>query len=84
MKRGKGLLMEHGLSCASAYYSKNGGFYSPISGFPVALFDPNGFVVIHTEDELQHAPFQYGIRLNVSSPGISAHPRYKKCPHSHW
>ena len=83
MKAGETLILEHGLSCAKGYYSKDGRFYNQISHFPVALFDPNGYVIIYSETELRQAPFQYGVRLKVSRFGISGHTRYVHCPHRH-
>ncbi len=83
MKAGETLILEHGLSCAKGYYSKDGRFYNQITHFPVALFDPNGYVIISSEAELRQAPFQYGVKLKVSGPGISGHHRYQPCPHRH-
>ena len=83
MKPGETLILEHGLSCTKGYYSRDGRFYNQIVDFPVALFDPNGYVIIYSESELRQAPFQYGIRLKVSGAGISEHPRYVRCFHLH-
>ena len=78
MHLGERLRIEHGLNVQKAYYSQNGGFYNQQHYVPVALFDPEGYVIVHTNEEFDYAPFSHKQSLHVR-PGIAAHPRYVQC-----
>ena len=79
---GERLVREHELNCEKGYLNDRGKFYNPVSHFPVALFDTHGYLVVYSGNELKVPPFQDSQRLNVTAPGISAHPHYVRC-HGH-
>ena len=86
---GRELLAQHiesgliDLRVVRAYYSKEGNVYSIPKEYPVALFDPRGFVIIESEKDITHSP---RLRLNAMldvSGGISSLDSYSECGHSH-
>ena len=51
--------------------------------YPVALFDPNGYVIINSAKDIQKSPsIEIGANLNVRR-GISNLPGYVHCDHIH-
>ena len=80
---GSRLLREHALACRKGYYSKDGTPYQKPVDFPVALFDPDGYLVIPNEDSMLSSPYlNVGKRVSVPM-GISSAPRYHACGHRH-
>lgn len=65
MAKGRELARELGINCKQALYSERGNFYAPINGYPCALFDKKGFVVINSPDELSDFGVKIRKRTNV-------------------
>ena len=80
MKKGLGgrLSREYGVEAVQSLYSETGGWYNIPSSFPIALWDPYGYVVFRTEEEYLNSPYlRRGKRLNVPN-GISSIPGYSR------
>ncbi len=86
---GKELLTQHiqsGLIDSKVnrgYYSREGNVYSIPKEYPVALFNPEGFVIIESEQDITNS---HRLRLNAMldvSGGISSLDSYFACDHSH-
>lgn len=65
MPRAKELVEKLGLNVAQAFFSDWGNYYMPITAYPCALFDSNGYVVIRDETELETHEIVIGKRTNV-------------------
>ena len=77
---GTALVQKHRIDFRQALFHKRGKFYSPLTQFPAALCDPNGYVVFSTEKAYRESPFlKIGSRVDVRA-GISSMPQYKKWP----
>ena len=75
---GRRLSREYGVEAAQSLYSGTGDWYGIPSNFPLALWDPYGYVVFRTEEEYLRSPYlQRGRRLNVPN-GISSIPSYNR------
>ena len=80
---GSRLLREHGLACRKGYFSKDGVPYQKPVEFPVALFDPNGYLILRNETAMRASPY-INVGKQVSVPGgISSVPGYHTCGHKH-
>ncbi len=80
---GSTLLREHGLACRKGYYSKDGVPYQRPVEFPVALFDPGGYLIFPNETAMRSNP-DINVGKQVSVPrGISKVPGYHACGHTH-
>jgi hypothetical protein len=61
-----------------ALYHKDGKWYNHLRDFPGALFDPNGYVIFHGENEYINSPYlQHGQELHVIN-GLPSIPTYKR------
>ena len=65
MSKGRNLAVELGIKCNQALYSEWGNFYAPISQYPCALFDKNGFVLVNSEEDCQLLEIKLGKRTNI-------------------
>lgn len=55
-----------GVGARTAYYHKDSHWYMIPRLFPAALFDPHGYILFRTEQELQNCPYiNIGERINV-------------------
>ena len=62
---------------AQARYSDDGHWYAPLSRFPAALVDANGYLLFESEHEYKSSPhLAIGKQISVRKPGISAVPGY--------
>ena len=65
-----------------AYYQREGISFSKPSDYPAVFFDPNGYVVIKSEKELENPAFSVTTGVYVAD-GISTLTNYKECGHLH-
>ena len=66
----------YGIDARQSYYSANGSWYTTPSIFPLALWDPHGYVRFAAEEDYLNSPYlQRGTDLNVPN-GISSIPGY--------
>jgi len=65
MGKASQLVATLGLNVKQAFYSEWGNYYMPITDYPCALFDQNGYVIFHNEAELEPAGIVIGKRTNV-------------------
>ena len=71
-----------GVSAAHALYREDGRWYHQLQRFPGALFDSNGYVLFHTEEEYRSSPYlQLTQDLHVDR-GIAAIPGYVRISES--
>jgi hypothetical protein len=75
--KGKELAKLVGLKVKQSLYSDWGNYYAPIKGFPCALFDKDGFIVINDENDIARFNIRVGKRVNVRQR-ISSLPTYQK------
>ena len=65
---GDRLRREWSIPARQTRYHKDGDFFMPLTSWPGALADPNGFVVFETEDDLKRCPgFSY---RGVGTPNL--------------
>lgn len=65
------------VGAAHALYIHDGHWYHPLTRFPGALFDRNGYILFNTEAEFRTSPFlNIGKQVSIPKPGISAIPGY--------
>lgn len=70
------LAQKWGLNVAQARYSEWGNWYAPISMYPAALLDANGYVLIRDEFTLQNHP-KIRVTKQINVPDcISTLPEY--------
>ena len=75
----KSLSREYGVNAEQSLYSGTGSWYGHPSKFPVALWDPQGYIVFHTKEDYWNSPYlRCGKQLNVPDGGISSIPGYKR------
>lgn len=77
MARGKDLIEKWDLAVQRAQFHRDGTWFNLPVGYPVALCDPNGYVVF---DDREHIEATYGVhagnkRVNISD-GISSLREY--------
>jgi hypothetical protein len=73
---GRRLNQEWNVGAAHSLCHKHGEWYHLLEQFPGALFDPNGYVLFETREELgRHSNITLGEHLHVSG-GISQMPNY--------
>jgi hypothetical protein len=73
---GENLRVMWNIPVSHAYYHKSGRFYMPPRGFPAALCDPNGYVILDSQECLLTDAFSSNDpRVNVRQ-GISRMPGY--------
>ncbi len=77
MIKGKDLAAQPGIDCKQALYSAWGNFYAAIKDFPCALFDENGFIVIHSADDLEPCGIKVNKRTNIPQRIVNL-PRYRR------
>lgn len=79
MKKGIGRELAEfvGINVKQSLYSEWGNFYAPIKGFPCALFDNKGFIIINDETDLSKLGIRVGKRVNVPNK-ISSLPNYQE------
>ena len=66
-----------GVGAAQAYFLWKGTWYEPLTKFPGALFDLNGYIVFDTREAYESCrQLRRGKTLNVAAPGISCIPGY--------
>lgn len=64
-------------------YHRNGRGFAQSSEYPVAFFDPEGYVIINSEQDINDNPkFEVGANVSVRD-GIESLPGYVRCGHSH-
>ena len=74
---GKRLLQAWQIPAKQAFYHLGGKFYMPLSQFPGALCDPEGYVVFTSRDAYERSPhLSIGPRLNIRCGAISDMPGY--------
>lgn len=74
--KAKQLSRDWGVSANQVRYRETGDWYAPLTRFPAALFDAEGYIFIANEQEL-HASPSIHIGKQISIPGgISAMPSY--------
>jgi hypothetical protein len=65
-----------GVGARHALYRKTGDWYMPLTRFPGALCDENGYVVFATKEDYERSPYLgIGVRVDVPS-GIANIPGY--------
>jgi 5-methylcytosine-specific restriction enzyme A len=70
-------LNEHwGVGAAHALYHHRGTWYHLLERFPGALFDPNGYVLFRTREELESCPGFSGCGELYVANGIASLPGY--------
>ena len=75
---GRSLSREYGVDADQSLYSGTGGWYGLPSKFPLALWDPHGYIVFHTEEDYLRSPYLQRVQqLNVPN-GISSIPGYNR------
>lgn len=63
---GNSLNLKWNVGARHALYHKDGKWFMPLERFPGALFDPNGYVLFKTKDELLNCKhLSIGERINV-------------------
>lgn len=68
-----------GVNIVDGKYSEWGNYFNNLERFPAALFDENGYVIFHTEDEYINCPYlEITKKTNCREPGISKIPGYKR------
>lgn len=73
---GRKLSAAYGIDAKQSLYSANGTWYGKPSRFPLALWDPHGYVRFATEEDYLRSPYlQRGRELNIPN-GISGIPGY--------
>ena len=73
---GKQFNEEWEVGARHALFSRDGNWYENLEYFPVALFDPNGYVLFKTEQEYRrYSNIRIGKKTNVRG-GISSIPGY--------
>jgi hypothetical protein len=79
---GNNLKRQWGIPAVQVRYHKDGTWFMPLERFPVALYDPNGYIVFQTEQEYQSSRYlEIGQRVNVPD-GVSKAPGYVRAPQS--
>ncbi len=75
---GKILAQRWGVRVRQALYHKDGTWYNNLEHFPGALFDPDGFIVFHSEGEYRACRrLAIGKETNVRQ-GIKSIPGYQR------
>lgn len=73
---GQTLIETWQLPVRQARFARDGKFYMPLSEFPAALCDPDGYVIFQSSADYMECPqLNVGTRLNVRG-GIAALPGY--------
>ena len=65
-----------------AKFHRDGWYYDPLTRFPAAYCDCNGFIIFQTQNEFLRCPYVHvfpGGQVNVER-GISVIPGYQKVP----
>jgi hypothetical protein len=66
-----------GLGAVQAYFLWKGTWYEPLTKFPGALLDLNGYIKFDTREAYENCQqLRHGKTLNVVAPGISGIPGY--------
>ena len=64
-------------------YHRDGRGFAQSSEYPVAFFDPEGYVIINSEQDISgNAKIEVGANVSVRD-GIKSLPGYVRCEHSH-
>ena len=64
-------------------YHRDGRGFAQSSEYPVAYFDPGGYVIINSEQDISgNAKIEVGANVSVRD-GIKSLPGYVRCAHSH-
>ncbi len=71
-----------GVGAAHALYREDGRWYHQLERFPGALFDSNGYVLFHTQEEYQSSPYLQRTQDLHVDRGIAAIPGYVRISES--
>ncbi|MFN8463914.1 MAG: hypothetical protein U0X20_00125 [Caldilineaceae bacterium] len=72
-----------GVGAEHALYREDGRWYHELVRFLGALFDSNGYVQFHTEEEYRRSPYLRLIQDRHLDQGIAAIPGYvRTCPYA--
>ncbi len=79
--RGSSLARSEGLSVSQALYHCGGTFFGVGTRFPLALFDPKGYVIFSTDDSYRNSPSVTVMKRTNIPKGISKIPGYLLMKH---
>lgn len=79
MKKGRQLAKKYNLNVDQSLYSDWGNFYAPITKYPCALFDADGYIILDSKEMAESLGIKLGKRTNIPQR-ISSLESYQPYP----